>query len=113
MSVLELKDSAQFDSIIQKSEWTLIDFWAPWCAPCQIMLPVFCKVADDFQSTITATTIDVDAHADLAKSFGIRGIPALVLLHKGEVSAQLTGAQPTETLTKWLRQHINKTNSES
>ena len=113
MSVLELKDIAQFDEITKESEWTLIDFWAPWCAPCQIMLPVFCKVADDFKSTVTATTIDVDEHTDIAKNFGIRGIPALVLLHKGEVAAQLTGAQPKETLTNWLRQHIKKANNKS
>ncbi|WP_281648487.1 thioredoxin [Parendozoicomonas sp. Alg238-R29] len=108
MSVLELESAAQFDHIKSESEWTLVDFWAPWCAPCQLMLPVFGRVAESFASEVTSAKANVDDHSALASRFGIRGVPTLVLLHKGQVVDQLSGAQPQTAVASWIQKHLDQ-----
>ncbi len=108
MSVLELESTAQFDHISAESEWTLVDFWAPWCAPCQMMLPTFGRVAESFAEQVTSAKANVDDHGDLAKRFGIRGVPTLILLHNGQPVDQLSGAQPEAAVTHWLQQKLQQ-----
>ena len=107
MSVLELKDTAHFKQVSTDSDWTLVDFWAPWCGPCKMMLPVLDNIAERFASRITTTKANVDEQQDLAGQFGVRGIPTLVLLHKGRPVDQLVGAQPEAGVSRWLNQHLD------
>ncbi len=106
MSVLDIKDSNHFAQISNESEWTLVDFWAPWCGPCKMMTPVLEKVAVDYQKQLTTTKANVDELQQLASQFGIRGIPTLVLLHNGKPVDQISGAQPEQALNKWLDKHL-------
>ncbi|MRI33124.1 thioredoxin [Endozoicomonas sp. OPT23] len=106
MSVLDIKDSSHFQQISEESDWTLVDFWAPWCGPCKMMSPVLEKVAADYQQQLTTTKANVDDLQQLAGQFGIRGIPTLVLLHKGKAVDQISGAQPEQALSRWLDKHL-------
>ncbi|WP_461537284.1 thioredoxin [Spongorhabdus nitratireducens] len=106
MSVLELKDKAHFEQVSSDSDWTLVDFWAPWCGPCKMMLPVLDSVAQKYADQLTTTKVNVDEQQALAGQFSVRGIPTLVLLHKGKPVDQLVGAQPEAGVSQWLNKHL-------
>ena len=86
-----------FKTTIQSEKPVLVDFWAPWCGPCQMMGPVFESVSKEFEG-IDFAKVNVDVHQEIAGSVGIRGIPALVLFKDGKEVDRITGFLPEEQL---------------
>jgi thioredoxin 1 len=82
----------------------LVDFWAPWCGPCQIIGPVVEEVATQYAGTLKVGKLNVDDHPAVAQRYGITGIPALLFFHKGQVIDTVVGAVPKRV----LQQHVDK-----
>ena len=80
----------------------LVDFWAPWCGPCQMMGPTIDKLASDYAGKAVIAKVNVDDSPDLASKYGIRSIPALLFFKGGEVVDQLIGVQSEDTLKRKL-----------
>jgi len=97
-STIELT-TQNFDEVIAKPGYLIIDFWAAWCGPCKVMKPVFEALsADPEMEKVQFASVDVDAFPDMADTFGVTGIPAFFLLNrdgKGEYTLvqKFTGAQ--------------------
>lgn len=77
---------------------TLVDFWAPWCGPCQVQLPIVHQLADDMKGKATIATVNVDEEPELAARFGIRSIPALLLFQDGKQIDAMVGIHPRDVL---------------
>lgn len=88
-----------FDEEILKSEKTvLVDFWASWCGPCRMLLPIIEEVAQE-QTEIKVCKINVTEQPELADKYGVMTIPTLILFKNGEEAKRTTGAIPkTEVL---------------
>lgn len=86
----------------------LVDFWAAWCAPCQMLLPVLSKLANEYQGRFILAKVNSDEQQALAAQFGIRSIPALKLFHHGKVVEELAGAQPEGVIRALLERHIER-----
>lgn len=87
--------------------YTLIDFYADWCGPCQVMKPVFAEIEKDYTGKIEFKKVDVDADSAMAAQYGIMSIPTFVILKDGKEVSRKLGAMPKEALKSWLNSSLN------
>ncbi|MGD2119127.1 MAG: thioredoxin [Chromatiales bacterium] len=84
----------------------LVDFWAEWCQPCQILKPLLEQLADAYQGKFLLAKLDTEQNQNLAMQFGIRSIPAVKLFKNGEVVDEFMGALPEAQIREFLDKHI-------
>jgi len=80
----------------------LVDFWAPWCAPCRMLAPVIDQVADKYQGKAKVVKLNVDENMVTAGKYNIRGIPTLLLFMEGNIKEQIVGNTTKDTISKML-----------
>jgi thioredoxin 1 len=104
--IQEVSDSS-FDSEVLKSPLpVLVDFWAPWCAPCKAIAPVMADLAKEYAGRLKVVKINVDDHPQTPSRYGVRGIPNLILFKDGQVRDQIVGAVPKTQLVKAISQVV-------
>ncbi len=92
-----------FDAEVIKSEKpVLVDFWAPWCGPCQVMGPIVEELAKEMGDKVKIGKLNVDENNGTAGKFGIMSIPSILIFKGGKVAKQLVGLQAKETLKEEL-----------
>ena len=88
---LEVTDQ-NFDALVMKAATpVLVDFWAPWCAPCKVLTPTVAKLAGEFSGRVAVGKMDIQAHPQTAGMLGIRSIPTLLFFKGGKVVDSLVG----------------------
>jgi putative thioredoxin len=96
---------ANFDEAVLRASTSrpvLVDFWAPWCAPCRALAPILDRLAAEFAGRFTLAKLDTDSEPELATRYGVRGIPNCKLFVDGEVADEFTGALPENALREFL-----------
>lgn len=97
---IEIKTAAQFQEEIKQGK-VLVDFYATWCGPCQMLSPLIAELADAHPE-IKVLRIDVDENPDLAGQFFIRSIPTLLLFENGEKKDERLGFMPKPALERFV-----------
>ncbi len=92
----------KFDELIAAETPVLIDFYADWCGPCQMMSPVLKELAAESGGRLKIIKIDVDKNQPIAQRFGIRSIPTFVLFHQGEKVGVKAGVLTKRDLNQWI-----------
>ncbi|MGW8311547.1 MAG: thioredoxin, partial [Thiogranum sp.] len=106
--MLELNHSNFESEVIGKSFEmpVLIDFWADWCAPCKMLMPVLDKLAADYPGQLQIAKVNTDVERGLAQQHGIRSLPTLHLYRNGELVEEILGAQPESTLRTLVEAYL-------
>jgi len=96
--IVNLSDSTFEAEVLQADKLVLVDFWAPWCAPCLAMMPVIEAVAESYGDKIKVAKINVDENPATPMKYGIRAVPTLIFFSQGKVEETLIGLQPKEKI---------------
>ena len=96
----------KFQEIISQDKPVLVDFYADWCGPCQMMAPVLKEVAKEFGDKVSIIKVDVDKNQPVAQRFGVRSIPNIILFKNGEIKANKAGVMTKRDLTLMIQREL-------
>ncbi len=104
--IINITEKEFEDKVIAEQLPVLLDFWAPWCMPCQRIAPVLDELAADYQGRLKIIKVNVDENPGLAERFEIMGIPTMLLFKGGSTVLSFSGAVSKTELTNKIDPHL-------
>ena len=101
MAAININNNNFHNEVMSSEKKVLLDFWAPWCGPCRMVVPLVEEIAKE-RPDIKVGKINVDENPELAKQFGVFSIPTLVVMENGKIVRQEQGARPKNAILAML-----------
>ena len=102
MSAININKHNFLSEVLIAEEPVLLDFWAPWCGPCRMVVPIVEEIAAE-RSDIKVGKVNVDEQPELANQFGVMSIPMLVVMKNGKIMSQAIGARSKRDILAMIR----------
>lgn len=100
---LTLTDDNFDQEVLKSSKPVLVDFWAPWCAPCRAIAPMIEQLAQEFEFQAVVGKMNVDDYQQVAARYGIQAIPTLMIFHNGKAVESMVGSATKSALAESLQ----------
>jgi len=97
---------SDFNEIINSEKPTLVDFFAEWCGPCKMLSPIIESAKSKLGDDVTILKVDVDKNPEVAKQYGIRGVPTLILFKKGDIEWRRSGVMMEQDLVDKVKEFV-------
>ncbi|KES11405.1 Thioredoxin domain-containing protein [Snodgrassella alvi SCGC AB-598-O02] len=104
--ILNVTDADFEKEVLQSQLPVLLDFWAPWCAPCKMIAPILESIAPEYQGKLKIVKINVEENSQTPAKFGIRQIPTLLIIKNGEAAATKVGTLSKGQLEAFINASI-------
>ncbi|MBE9074330.1 thioredoxin [Microcystis sp. LEGE 08355] len=101
-----IQDETEFDSLLKSESLLVVDCTATWCGPCKLVAPLIDQLADDYRDRAKVFKLDLDSNKPVAKRFGIRSIPAVMVFKQGKLIETLVGVKPYEEFTAAVERQL-------
>ena len=101
MAAININQNNFHSEVLGSQQKVLLDFWAPWCGPCRMVVPIVEEIAKE-RSDIKVGKVNVDEQPELASRFGVMSIPTLVVMKNGKIVNQAMGARPKNAILGML-----------
>jgi len=105
LMVMEL-NSDKFQQFVENHDVVLVDFWAPWCAPCLLLTPIIEELEKEMEGVVFAK-LNVDDNQEIAREFGIMSIPTLMIFKRGEMADMVVGVMAKDALRERIERHMD------
>jgi len=102
-----VSDSSFEKDVLQSEKPVLVDFWAEWCGPCRMLAPTVEAVAEQYRETADVVKLNVDENPSTAGTYGIKGIPTLILFREGKEVERVVGAISKESISRIIEKYIS------
>jgi len=109
-NLFEFTDSNFDNEALKTDKPALVDFWAPWCAPCRMVGPIIEELATNYSGKVKVGKLNTDDNPNIASRYGIMSIPTILLFKNGEIVDRLVGAVPKRDFEKMLMPHVPRAN---
>ena len=104
-SVKEVTDNAFEHEVLKSEKPVLVDFWAAWCAPCRMLSPTVEAIAEQYSGSAAVVKLNVDDNPSTAATYGIKGIPTLILFIGGKEVERVVGATSKESISRMIERY--------
>ncbi|MCX8152297.1 MAG: thioredoxin [Archaeoglobaceae archaeon] len=95
-----------FDEILKKYENVVVDFWAPWCPSCRMLLPVIDELAKEYEKKVVFVKVNTDQNPKIATRFSIFAVPTLIFFKNSKPVDRIVGTLPKSEIKKWIEKNI-------
>mgnify|MGYP002514794769 CR=1 FL=1 len=102
MAAIHVTAQSFEEEVLKCSETVLVDFWAEWCGPCKMLLPIIEELAQE-QTEVKVCKVNVSEHQELAEKYRVMTIPTLILFKNGEEIKRTIGAMPKPEVLEFIR----------
>ena len=103
--VKEVTDNSFEPEVLQADKPVLVDFWAEWCGPCRMLAPTIEAIAAEHSDAVSFVKLNVDDNPTTAATFGVKGIPTLILFAEGKEVERMVGAAGKDTIVRTISKH--------
>ena len=108
MSTIQTNDASFEKDVLTSDLPTLVDFWAEWCGPCKQIGPILEEISEEKINSIKIVKLNIDENPNVPRTYGVRGIPTLMLFNKGKLIDTKVGSLPKSSLNEWINSILNK-----